>query len=225
MASRFDDIKAQLGDRLANLWSKISESSVYIQLYEKFEEQSPARQRIITVVGAVAVVGLILSVPYSFLSTAGEEMERFQNLRQLTRDLLRMTRTQEVAPVVTITAATLSSRIPEELRKFRLTPDQTGKVELVPSSEMASFRLAPPAIQEEAVRVMVKQLNVRQLVDVAHALSNLGETVKLAALTVQDSGEKGYFNATFVISAFSVQAPPEEKGSGKRGSRRRGDDG
>jgi hypothetical protein len=216
----WQDVKEQLMDQLANQWNRFTESTFYIQVRERFDNLTPVQQRL-----AIAGVGLILflvvfSIPYSYFATSGDEVDRFAGYRQLTRDLLRVTRTQDVKPIEKISAEALIDQIQTELQPLRLQKDQIKKVEKVPDTQMANLRLAPQQIQEDGVQVVLGYLNVRQVVDIASRLSVLGETLKLSGLTIQASDKPNYFDVTMIVSSFSAQAPPKnEKGKSTRKAR------
>ena len=61
----FSSLKEQLKDQFKELWDRIQESSLYIELKEKFE-LLPSRIQKVIVVGASLVLALFLfSFPYS----------------------------------------------------------------------------------------------------------------------------------------------------------------
>lgn len=226
MASRFQDIKEQITDQLVNQWNRFTESTLYIQSREKYEDLSSTKQKIVLVVGSIVIFLLIFSVPYSYFTAASAEIERFESVRQLTRDLLRVTRTQDAPPVENISASLLIGRIQDELKVFRLTKEQIAKVEPVSVAQMANLRVAPPQIEEEAVQLVLAQLNLKQIIDIGHRMANLGETLKLSAMTIQATKNKpGYFDAIMQVSTFSAVLPKADSGpKDKRNSRRRGGD-
>ena len=214
--NRLRELYEQLLDQFQTQWNKFTETTFYIQVRERYEDLSAPKQKIVQAAAALVAFLVLLSVPLSYFSTASDEMTRFETLRELTRDLLRVTRTQNAPSVESMSSSQLAGKIRDELRGFRLSEDQIKKVEPIPANQMALLKLAPAQIQEDGVEVTVLGLNLKQIVDVSHRLANMGETTKLSGMSIQSTAKAGFFDLTMQVSAFSANPPKDDKGSSKK---------
>jgi hypothetical protein len=87
-----EDTREQLKENLKILLDRIQESSVFIQIKEKFENLNPNMQSLV-IVGAIALVlGSLLIMPLDTLSMSNQSLEEFETKRAITRELWRAAR-------------------------------------------------------------------------------------------------------------------------------------
>ena len=219
------DIKEQIIDQVTTQWNRFQESSIYIQMRERYDNLTSTQQRLAFAGGVIVVMLIVFSVPISYIQSSATEVARFNSYRELTRDLLRVTRAQDVPPVERISASMLRTRIEEELKVFRLQKDQIVKIEEMNPNLVTQYRVAPPQIQEEGVQVVLGQLNLKQIVDISHRIATIGETVKLAGLSIAASAKNNhYFDVTMQVSSFAAPEKKEDNSKGKKSRPRSGDE-
>lgn len=209
-------LKDQLKDQFKELWDRIQESSLYIELKEKFE-LLPSRVQKLIIVGASLLVGLfLLSIPYGNLSDSWLYEEQFVDNRELIRELLRASTTlKETSPLPTAaSAAAVESQVRQVIQELRLTPEQIGNIQVVPG---ANSKLASSAVNEEAVSVQLKMLNLRQVTELSHRLQSLGSGIQPMSFQIQrSSGQTHYYDVIFRIFQFSLNLGSEDSPDNER---------
>lgn len=213
-------LKEQLRDQFKELLDRIQESSLYIELKEKFE-LLPSRIQKLIIVGVSLMVGLFLfSIPYGNLSDSWLYEEQFVDNRGLIRDLLRASSTlKETSPLPTsASVGALESQVRRAIEEMRLTPEQIGNIQVIPG---ASTRLASEAVNQEAISVQLKMLNLRQVTDLSFRLQNLGAGIQPISFQMQrSSGQTHYFDVIYRIFQFSLKVDSEnasgDNGNGNR---------
>lgn len=209
-------LKEQLRDQFKELLDRIQESSLYIELREKFE-LLPSRIQKLIVIGTSLLVGLfLLSIPYGNLSDSWFYEEQFVDNRGLIRDLLRASSTlKETSPLPTsASAAAVESQVRRVIEDLRLTPEQIGNIQVVPG---AKTKLASGAFNQEAISVQLKMLNLRQVTDISYRFQNLGPGIQPISFQMQRSaGQTHYFDVIFRIFQFSLNVEAEDPPGGQR---------
>ena len=214
-----------LRDRLREAWSdtnaKIQESSAFNQLREKFEEQTPVVQKLVTL-GSVALVAIfLLSFPLGYLAMSRENVAQFEENRSLIQGLLRAARSaKEPSPLPPpVAVPTLRGGFERVLRENQVPPEQVAEVQQAPGIPT----LAPPAVTQTGLVANIKQLNLTQIVSLANAFNNMGPGTKLIGLdVVQTAGQDHYYDINVRIVNFGLPAvaglggaePPAHLGGG-----------
>lgn len=203
-------LKDQLSDQFKELKDRIQESSLYVELKERFD-LLPGRVQKLIVIGSTLFVGFFLfSIPYGNLSDSWFYEEQFEESRDMIRELLRASNTlKETSPLPTTSnAGLLESQIRRVLEDMNLGPEQVGNVQIVPNP---STRLAPKTVDQAAVSVQLKTLNLRQLTEFSHRLQNLGPGVKPVGMQISRSrGETHFFDVIVKVFQFSLNVGGEK---------------
>lgn len=202
-------LKDQIKDEAKALLEKIQDSSLYIELKEKFD-LLPSRIQKLVIVGASLLAGLFLfSFPYGNLSGSWDYETYFEENRELIRDLLRASTTlKETSPLpVNASAAAVESRVRQVLDELRLTPEQIGNVQIIPG---ANSKLASRAVNQEAISIQLQNLNLRQIADLSYRLQNLGAGIQPISLQIERSqGQTHYYNVIYRVFQFSLNVGSE----------------
>ena len=218
----FDGLREQLSEQWADLSSKVQESPTYNNLREQFESQTPPVQKAI-IGGVLTLVALfLLYIPMSYMNQSSEYLTYFEENQELINGLLKSARSaKSQAPLPPpLSEDMLRSRVDVLLRGQRLTPDQIGQIQPMP--QPAAKGLISNAIEQTGVAVQLRKLNLRQIIQLANQVQNMGNGIKLMGLdVVQSSGQTHYYDMIVKVVSFGLQpvasaedAPPE------RGSRR-----
>ena len=216
-------LKEQLSDQFKDLKDRVQESSLYIELKEKFEVLPSRMQKLILGGGAALIALFLLSFPYANLSDSWSYEEQFTENRELIRELLRASSTlKESSPLPTSVApGGIEARVRQVIQELRLTPEQVGNIQAVPG---AKTRLASSAVNQEALSVQLKKLNLRQIMEASYRLQNLGTGIQPISLQMHRSaGETHYFDVIYKIFQFSLNiAGGAEEGGGEKAPSPRG---
>lgn len=197
-------LKDQLLDQFKELGDKIQESSAYIELKEKFDSLPTQIQKLVAI-GALILFGLFLiSFPYSYFGSSQTLEGEFNDDRELIRDLLRASSTlKERSPLPsTSSTAAIESRVQQVISDMRLTGEQTGSMQVIPD---AKTRLATGAVNQQAVSILVKTLNLRQLTEIMHRLQSQGNGIQPISMEIKRSaGQTHYFDLIVKVFQFSL---------------------
>ncbi|RME18134.1 MAG: hypothetical protein D6797_01030 [Bdellovibrio sp.] len=217
----FESLKDQLLDQLQDIQTRIKESPLYNTLYERYQELSSGTQLLLIGSGLALVLFLLLSIPFSYLSSSSENIEFFESKRDLIRQL------QKVASMGggrfsfqnTITSFDqLKVQIEQRLQGIPLLDEQKKPVEPLDIQSLGLKKMAP-AIVSLGAQISFQNLNLKELIAIGYELQNASPNIKLLGLQVHP-GQKGdhYFNVTFKLASFSLK---EEGKNSSRFSKKR----
>lgn len=204
----FEDLREQLKERVTEALSKLQESSAYNTVREKYESQTPNRQKMILAAAGFFAALFVFMFPYSYISSGSDSLNQFEENRRLIQGLLRASRSANEAPPLPppLSADTLRSSIERMVRENGLLPDQTSPVENVPGEVHKAF--TPAGVLQTAVAVPLKKLNVEQVIEVGNLIQNgLGPGIKLMGIdVVQSAGQTHYYDMILQVVSFGMPA-------------------
>jgi hypothetical protein len=216
--SALDDLKEQLTQRAKDLAAKIQDSPAFQSLKEKFDDL-PSNQQKIVIVLLVAVVGFfIFSFPFENWMTSSTSIAEFEGRRDLLRDLLKVTKETSEMPSFPPAPelGQIKTDIEMRLQQFQLVPEQMAGVNVeMPSNS----NLIPTGRQEGGVKVLLRKLNLRQVVDITAQLQGMQPSVKLKNMSLDSNvQDPRYLDATldFVvikIPQVTMNTPDQEEPS------------
>lgn len=198
-------LKDQLRDQFETLWTRIQESSVYLNLKEQYDALPQLGQRALAVGAALLALGLILLLPYSYIQSAQEAEAEFNETRALLRDLLHIARDAQLPPPLPpgTSSAQLQSQVQSTLGPFTLLPEQMGPIQALGPSPAGS--LVAKRIEQAGVSVQLNKLNLRQILDIGSALQRINPGVRLMGLEIQNNREDNrYYDVQFQLVNFSL---------------------
>lgn len=204
-----DDIKDRLLSAFAQIWEKIQESSIYTQLRDRYENLNPQGQKFTLIGLAVLAILIVLSVPFSYLSSSSDYVTEFEDKRNIIRELLKVTRDASDIPQLSIapTPDRLRGQIDEMLRARDLLPEQIQNVAIA----TVDSDLIPKNLTQGGVQIQLGQLNLNQLLEITHSIQSLNSSVKLKDLTVRASAnDPHYFDVTMKLIALAIPEPPTQ---------------
>jgi len=209
---------------LKSKWDQFTESPTYNQLMDRYENMTPAMQRL-TVVGLSLVgVFLVLAIPLSDLSGSGDAVTEFEDKRNLIRDLLKASR--EVSEVPDLPKAPLNDALQEQInskiKMENIYPEQIKGVEVL----NVKSSLMPSTLVQGGMMVHLAKLNLRQIVDVGYQLANLSPSVKMKDISISPNQEDSkYMDVIYKLVALAVPdiVLPPAAVDGSAGGKNRGD--
>ncbi len=219
------DVKEQLVERLTPYWERLQESQVYVSLRERYESLSPTQQKIAIAGSSVTALLLFLFLfPFSYLSTASESIATFEHHQKLMRNLFSVNRQLKQTPPLPppLPVDQLKTMAQGEINRAGLVPEQIVSIE---ASTFPLGALGPKDLQSQGIIVSLKQLNLKQIVDLGHIFQTLHSTLKLINLDVSaNESDSHYFNVVYSLAMFSLPQEPETSAEpppspGKRGGR------
>ncbi len=179
----FEELREQLVSKFKDLGSQIQETSVYQNLKEKYDDLPASQQKATLIVAGVLVAFFIFSYPYTNWSASRESVVSFETKRNLIRDLLKVTKETSELPMLppATTMGQIQTDIQMRIQSYQLLEEQVGPISPEEPSQSA---LIPANLQEGVIKVTLKKLNLRQIVDIAHDLQSMQPAVKMRNLSI-----------------------------------------
>ncbi len=210
----FEELREQLTQQFKDLAHRVQDSPAFQSLKEKFDDLPPQQQRLLIIV-LVAFTGFfVLSFPYDSWDRSSVAMQEFEERRDLVRELLKVTNETGEATQFppNPSMGQIKADMEMRLQQFQLVPEQLGGINVEMPTRSSLF---PTNRQEGALKVMLKKLNLRQLVDIVAQLQTIHSTVKLGNLSVDSHlPDPRYLDATlqFImvkIPQVTLETPEE----------------
>lgn len=203
-----DDIREQVLDAVQRAKSSLDESNLYLSLKEKYDSLSPVVQKLVLGTVLVLFAWIFLLLPKSFYDTGSENLALFEENRDLILDLYKVKRlaitTPQSAPP--LTQMQLESNARSAVTSARVQLDQVKGVSNFDNAGPNASKFIPKEVTQAGVELRLANLNLTQLVDVGHALANIG-SAKIVGLDVRPGSVPGnYFDATFKVVSFDIPA-------------------
>ncbi len=201
--SVFEDLKENIVTQVKALSEKIQESPLYIRATEQFQNLSPNMQKITLSGGALLGLGILLSIPWSNYTLSMASVESFEGTRQTIRDLLKVSR--EVKDIPNIPQPPdvndLRNQVQGLLSAGRLLPEQIRGIDNTSNSS----RLIPANLNQGTLSVSLTQLNLRQVIDIAHQLQTIHQSIKMTDMEIiANSKNSHYFDVIYKLAVLLV---------------------
>jgi len=210
----FEELREQFMSRLKDLGSQIQESPAFQSLKEKYDDLPSTQQRVLLAAMAAVVGFFAFSFPYDSYTQSQDSLTEFESRRDLIRDLLRVTKETSEAPAFPLPPpmGQIKTDMEMRLQQFQLIPEQIVGINVEMNKQSS---LIPENRQEGALKVILRKLNLRQVVDVVSQLQTFHPTVKLANLIVDaHPADARYLDATLdfiVIKIPQITMETEEE--------------
>lgn len=217
------DLKEQLKDNLTTAWEKIQENPTFNNIKEKYEILPASTQKIMIYLSGVIAALFIALIPYSFIASSSDNVEKFEDSRDLTRQLLKSSSlASNISLPREVSSEQLKGKINRALGVVQLTDEQIESIE--ESKPSQDSRFIPKDVKQVAISISLKKLNINQVIDAAHSLNNMGNNIVLLNMNlIATKEDPHYYNTNLEVRAFSFEQELKEestKGT-KRNSRRK----
>ncbi len=217
----FDELKERISSEIKQAWGQFQESSFYNQMRDRYDNMTPAMQKL-SIAGTSFVISLIiLSIPYTSYNQSQENVNEFEDKRSLIRELLKVSREASEVPNIPQPPPieSLKTTADSQLKNANLLPEQIKSVEVasVPS------KLIPQNMSAGALIINLAKLNLRQVIDIGYQLQAISSSVKMQDLTMTANREDlRYFDVSYHLIALAVptvntSAPEPEEPKAKSG--------
>lgn len=214
-----DDLKDQLRDQGNALFNRLQETNLYNSLKDQYLSLPNTGQKAIAFGSGVLAVILILMIPISYIRSADEAVNEFNENRTLLRDLMRVGRTGKEPPPLppALSYQDLDAKVRNVLTEFTLTPEQIEATSSLPDRPAGA--IVPPIINQMGLALKLKKLNLNQVVDIGYRLQSLSQAIKLMGVDIVANAEDNhYYDTNFRLVSFSLPETKDE-GDGPRGGR------
>ncbi len=208
----FDDLKDQLTVKFNRLKDSIEESSFYNSIREKYETLPVTTQKGLLVGGILCLVVLLLSIPYSFISSSNNYITEYEETRHLIRALLK-TRNLGGGPPLPkgLSTSQMGEGVKTNLSQSELIDDQLDRMITLPEGDKTSH-LAPPNVTQQGVQVLLKKLNLQQVISIGLQLQNIDESIKMTGLEIKAATDDvHYFDVIYTLISYSLPETVEKE--------------
>lgn len=214
----FENVRDQIREKVMLAFDRLWDLPITQKIKERYDELSPIAQKA-SLMGSLSLIVIVLFyAPISSIFEVDDIILQFEEKRDLTRDLLRVSRDAGQIPALPMAepAAMLESKIRTELSREQLIPEQIKNISQVDANSKLLGGVAGDALE-----VALIKLNIRQIVNIGYVLSRIGQSAKLEDLIIRANTEMpGYFDVDYKI--VTLKAPEtsmdssEEAPKGKR---------
>ncbi len=213
------EVKDQLLDILKTRWGELQESSIYIQIKEKYDDMSSGAQKLV-VLACIAIIVLFLVLPpWSWIGSSSTFIESFESKKALIRSLLQLKRDIAQAPAVAngISSSALKKQVETSIRAIGLNADQIKGVAEISLSNDGSSTLVADSVLQNGVQITVSKINLEQFVDLSYRIQKMNLTAKLLSVDMKANNEDNhYYDVIYQLISFAVpQVEVEIEGDGK----------
>jgi hypothetical protein len=197
-----ETLKAQLEalkEKIKAAWAETQERAWFIALKERYQELPPAGQTGILYGVAALVLMALIFVPISNLMDASDQNDRFDERRQVLKELLRLQRDIAAAPNVIIAPPPSAEKVQLDgkLSAAGVKPEQ-----IKASNDMPAHIVS--GTEQHGLEYRVEHLTVRQAVDIAYELEHTDPGFKLQALDLAaDMKDPHFYNVDFKVVSFA----------------------
>ncbi len=205
-----DDIRDKALEGLQTLQAQLDESDSFNQLKERFDSFSPVVQKVILASVALIFGYVLLMLPLSYYDTGTENIALFEENRDLVLDLNRVKRRSIATPQTSppLETTELESRARMAVTTARVQPEQIKGVSMFDNAGAQSSSFIPKNVTQNGVEIRLANLNLTQVVEIGHALTNMG-AAKIIGMDVRPGTVPGnYFDATFKVVSFNIASAP-----------------
>jgi hypothetical protein len=190
-------------------FDRFRESSLYAKGQDRFENLSPAGQKLALIGLAASLIFLLLYVPFSNFTASHIELSQFEEKRSLIRELFKTYRDSSSNQNVAVppNPGMLRTSIESVLTRAELLPEQ--KMGVIPGA--AEGRLIPQNLVGEVVFVNLAKLNLKQIVDIGAGIAAISSSVKMKDISIRaNAQDTRYFDVTYKLYTLNVPEPVVE---------------
>lgn len=205
--SSFDDLKERFIADSRATWERIQESTAYNQMRDRYENMTPAMQKLTVVGGAALLTLIILSIPYGKFTQSNEYVGEFESKRMTIRELLKVSRESSDVPQIPQAPSMdmIRNNVDNQIKAANLLPEQIQGTEIQENTS----NLVPKNLTEGLLQVSLVKLNLRQVLDLGYQFQSINSSVKLKDMIMTANREDGrYFDVVYKLVALAVPAPP-----------------
>lgn len=210
----FEEVKDQVLEALQSAKSKLDEFEPYQKVREAYDSMPTLVQKLVLGTIGFLIAFVFFLIPYSFYSSGSENLALFEENRDLVLDLYRVKRKIVSSPQTPppMDPSSLESYARSAVTGARVQPEQIKAISFVDGSTSKPSTAIPKSVRQNLVEIRLANLNLTQIVDIGHALSNIQSTKVMSFDLRPGTAEGNYFDVIFKIVSFDIPAAPAAKG-------------
>lgn len=212
-----DDIRDKVFETLQGIKGRLEESDAYLQLKERYDSLPPLSQKAILGFAGVVAAYIVLQLPLGYYDQGSENLALYEENRDLVLDLYKVKRHAAITPqsAPPLQASELEGRARMAINNARVQAEQIKSISGFDNAGPRASSFIPKNVTQAGVEVQLANLNLSQIVDIGHSLTNIS-SAKVIGLEVKPGAAPGnYFDATYKVVSFNIPAAPAPKGRAK----------
>lgn len=205
------DIATQLRGQLSELFQKVQDSPGYQSLKEKYDDLPSQQQKIVLLLTAGFFVFFIYSIPYDHYIQSDNSVVEFDEQRQLIKNLIDVAKetSSGVQFFPSPPVGQIKTDMEIRLQQFQLLPEQLSPLQVESSSTSG---LIPINRQEGSIKISLKKLNLRQLVDISAELQKVNLNARLSHFKIDSHlADPRYLDAFLDFVVIKVPQVEQEQ--------------
>ena len=199
----FEEVVENLKSAGNSLKEKITESSLFQSMQERYQNLNPLQQKLSLTGLSVFFLLVVLYFPLDHYLLSNENTEQFESKRLLTKNLIKSHR--EVNNLsdfpVPQTSENMKSLIQGYLKEMNFLPEQIKYLNITSGSSS----LIPMNKIQYGLELSLSKVNVRQITNLGSKLQSIHPALKLKDLLITMNKEDGrYQDGTFKLIALNI---------------------
>jgi hypothetical protein len=184
--SALQNLAENLSNQFKDLATKIQDSPAFQQIKEKYDDLPSTQQKLVLALTLGIVIFFVFSIPYDNWSRSDESLTQFETERNLINQLHLVMKESSEGTVYTPAppVGQVKTDLEMRLQQFQLVAEQIGNIQVDMSS---TANVIPLGSQEGSIKLPLKKLNLRQLVDIVTELQRMHMGVKLVNFKVDSN--------------------------------------
>lgn len=205
---KLKEVLEQLKDTILARWEQFQDTDTYITLREKYDNLPSKGQSLVVFAAFFLVFLVIFSIPYAWYSASQTTVSEFENTKTTISDLLEVSQETKNIPqfAMGMTSADLKMRVEKILAEKGLGKEQITSVNETNFTNPQGSTLIPAQITAAGVETNLKQLTLKQIVDIGFDFDRISPLVKVLNLEMKATeADLHYYDVQFRVSSFSVK--------------------
>ncbi len=214
----------QLKDTLLARWDQFQETDTYISLKEKYDNLPPRGQKLVIFSAFFMIFFIAFSIPLAWFTTSQTSVSEFEDTKGTISELLEVSQDVKTLPASNIgtSAADLRGRVERILAEKGLGKEQISSLTESQFTNPQGSNLIPAQITASGIEASLKQLTLKQIVDIGFELDRISPLVKVLSFNMKATeADVHYYDVQFRVSSFSVKEATPSGGENNRPSRPR----
>lgn len=205
---KLKEVFEQFKDTVLARWDQFQETDTYISLREKYDNLPPRGQKLAVFAAFFMAFLVIFSVPYAWHAASQSSVAEFEDTKETIGELLEVS--QEVKNIppqsLGISSADLKMRTDKILAEKGLGKEQITSVNETQFTNPQGSQLIPAQIIANGIEANLKQLTLKQIVDIGYEFERISPLVKVLNLEMRATeADVHYYDVQFRVSSFSVK--------------------